>query len=66
MASQTLNTHALSLVPRHESRVESAAPATVPDDGLGCMRGLAFAMLFNFILGLAGLGVWTLIHHLIR
>jgi len=66
MASQTLNTHALSLVPRHESRVESAAPTTVADDGLGCMRGLAFAMLFNFILGLTGFGALALVRHLIR
>lgn len=66
MASQTLNTHALSLVHSRVCQAESAAPATVADDGLGCMRGLAFAMLFNFILGLAGLGVWALVHHFIR
>ena len=36
---------------------EPFAPA---DDGLGCMRGLAIAMLCNIVLALVGTACWEL------
>jgi hypothetical protein len=71
MASQTLGahseTHSLSLVPKRVYPLSGTASEDLMiDDGLGCIRGLAFAMAFNVVLVLTSFAGWTLWHHLIR
>jgi hypothetical protein len=34
----------------------------IPDDNLGAFRGLAYALILQFLFGLIGLGVWMLFH----
>ena len=54
-----------SIQARHLQLVERAEPRGIPeDDGLGCMRGLAVAMICNLIFALmiaAGWGLWRLL-----
>ncbi|HVW78853.1 MAG TPA: hypothetical protein VHB45_14665 [Alloacidobacterium sp.] len=50
----------LSLVSRTEPPLNTIAH----DDGLGCMRGLAFAMLFNLVFWGVIFGAWEIWHHL--
>lgn len=38
--------------------------SAVQNDGLGCMRGLAFAMLLNLLFWLIILAGWEVWHHL--
>ena len=58
------STHAvhLSLVPKETdaSSLKSKESSVPADDGLGCMRGLAVAMLFNAALILMIAGCWEL------
>jgi hypothetical protein len=71
MASQILGTplepNRLLIV---SSRIDSISPerseSHVDDNGLGCIRGLMFAMVFNGLLILTGVVGWKLLHHLLR
>jgi hypothetical protein len=56
----------LTLVRKDVSRDKraSAEDIDIPDDGLGCFRGLAVAMFCNLIFGLmifAGWGLWHML-----
>jgi hypothetical protein len=36
----------------------------IPEDNLGAFRGLAFAVIFQFLIGFVGYAGWVLLHHL--
>jgi len=64
---QLVHNRGLELVQRDTApKAASAKEFRVPaDDGLGCMRGLAVAMLCNIFLVLiiaGGWGLWFLLH----
>jgi hypothetical protein len=71
MASQSLGTtfepHRLFLVSDRVDPIPSErSDSYVAGDGLGCMRGLVFAMVFNCVLLLAGFVGWEVWRHLLR
>jgi hypothetical protein len=51
--------HLDSITAPAEKELTEPAVASI-DDCMGCMRGLAVALLFNAALVLAGMAIWTI------
>jgi hypothetical protein len=69
MAARTADPsiHFSSLLPsltNRDARVLSAPQVPRPEDSLGAFRGLAFALLFEFLFGFAVYGGWVLFRYL--
>jgi hypothetical protein len=68
MAENTADPDVFSTLAGSPARcAKSAAPTARSirhDDPLGAFRGLAFALLLEFLFGLSGLGVWMIVRRL--
>jgi hypothetical protein len=53
-----------SSLTQREPHVVAAPHAPLPDETLGAFRGLAFAVIFEFLVGFAIYGGWLLLRHL--
>jgi hypothetical protein len=67
MAARTANP-SFDLLPssptRSERLVVSDPPVPPLDEPLGVFRGLAFAIVFQLLVGIVGYAGWVLLHHL--
>jgi hypothetical protein len=54
----------LSSPAKREPLVVLDPHAPIPDDSFGAFRGLAYALIFQFLVGFVGYACWMLLRHL--
>ncbi len=64
MATQTISNVLEIDTGKRQRIVELPFEIEPENDGLGCIRGFAFAMLFNVVLALTIFGAWEIWKHL--